>query len=108
MKKLRIAWSKREKDFLVQFPCRADGSFISELIRPWKIIHPTALCGTHWTNYGYKISDDYSGALGSYSLMEMDWVKELDRRGYDITTLKFEIKQKTHPEPGKLQDGKEG
>jgi len=25
----------------------------------------------------------------------MDWVKELDRRGYDTKTLKFEIKRKT-------------
>jgi len=98
MDKLLIKWSKKEKDFVVHYPAKCDGSFISELIKPWKMVHPTGLVdmdGSPWERSGYKKVSAYVGALGSYSLLEMDWVKELDRRGYDTKTLKFEIKRKT-------------
>ena len=94
MRKLRIAWSKREKDFMIHYPRSCDGSFISQLIKPWKLIHPSTLINASWTDGGYSKVDYYEGHLGRYSLLEMDWLKELDRRGYDLKTLKFEIKTK--------------
>lgn len=94
MDKLRIKWSKKENDFMIFYPRSCDGSFISELIKPWKMIHPATLVDNFWDLAGYKKVSCYEGSLGGYSLLEMDWIKELDKRGYDITTLKFEIKRK--------------
>lgn len=88
--KLRIKWSKRENDFMIHYQSKPTGSFISDLLKPWKLVHPTSLCQSCVSDTT-KISDTYAGALGSYSLLEIDWIKELEARGYDKKTLKFEI-----------------
>lgn len=91
--KLKIKWSKREKDFIIYYPRSCDGSLISELLKPWKfLILKTFKDG--WKEPSYKEEVSYSSLSGSYAVMEMDWLKELDRRGYDLTTLTFEISLK--------------
>jgi hypothetical protein len=91
--KLRIVWSKREKDFMIHYPHPCDGSLISQLLKPWNFVHPSSLA-KDWPKEQYRIVDCYEGSLGGYSLIEEDWLAELDRRGYDLTTLKFEISRK--------------
>lgn len=88
--KLRIKWSKRENDFVIHYHSSPTGSFISDLLKPWKFVHPTALSNS-FINETTKQVNAYQGALGNYSLLETDWIKELEARGYDKTTLKFEI-----------------
>lgn len=68
------------------------------------MVHPTKLVNQSWIDSGYKKVDCYEGALGHYSLLEMDWLKELDRRGYDIKTLKISIKKKKEHEQNKPQE----
>ena len=78
---------------MIHYPRGCDGSLISQLLKPWNFVHPTSL-SQDLPEPHYKVSDAYKGALGNYSLIEEDWLKELDRRGYDLTTLKFEISLK--------------
>lgn len=63
---LRMQWSKRQKDLVTDFP----GSKLDA-----RLLHNAF-------NYGFP-------ALGGESLL-----KELERLGYDITTLRFSIKKK--------------
>ena len=70
--KLTLKWSRREKDLICHYPNPRDGAacfdaFTSERFRP--------------------ISKVWSDSF----------VKELEKRGYDITTLKFSIKKKINP-----------
>jgi hypothetical protein len=95
MEKLVIKWSKKEEDFVIHYPNKADGSFMSSLIRPWRQLCMTSMkhhfvnpeFGGHWTEVSYY-------RLPMDTVIEMDWIKELDRRGYDTKTLKIEIKKK--------------
>ena len=64
--KLRMVWSKREKDFVVYYPNSRDGHLVHNLFNN-KRYHP--LCN--------KWSDSF--------------VDELRARGYDLSTIKFEI-----------------
>ena len=93
IKKLKIKWSKRENDFMIYYPRSCDGSLISELLKPWKFLVMRAI-KHNWSEPSYKENTAYNGVTGMYTLMEMDWLKELDRRGYDLKTLKFEISMK--------------
>ena len=86
--KLRIKWSKKEDDFVVYFPRKADGGWILHYIigkrketsfkdsvsndKNW-----TRVCGLDWNPY--------------ISLFEVDFIGELVERGFDKTTLKFEV-----------------
>lgn len=88
--KLRVQWSKRENDFMIHYPTKSTGSFISELIKSWKLVHPTSLIDS-FLNRNTKEVSHYRGSLGRYSLLETDWIQELVDRGYDKETLKFEI-----------------
>lgn len=67
--KLRARWSKKEKDLLFSYPQRCDGHYL------------------YWVFCAEKLKD----AIGR----ETTFVQELEQRGYDITTLKFEIKLKS-------------
>lgn len=75
--KLVVKWSKREKDFMVYYPRKCDGALIQ-----YKLFHRRLLF-----NY-MKFMD---GDKSPYD-EEDDFIKELERRGYDKTTLRFEIK----------------
>ena len=80
---------------MVYYPSRADGAFIHQLVRVWQMIHPTALI-EHFLGRSTKEARHYRGSLGKYSLLETDWIKELEERGYDKKTLKFEISISRH------------
>ena len=80
---LKVRYSKREKDLLIEYPRRCDGSLM--------YYH---LCCEH-PHYNFGMKDKL------YE-MEKSLVKELEERGYDIKTLKFSIKLK------KVEDKNDG
>lgn len=63
---LKARWSKRENDVLIDFPNKPDGGFL----QGW-LVHARD-----------RIYPDKS------------FLKLLEERGYDLTTLKFSIKKK--------------
>ena len=65
---LKVKWSKKENDHLISFPKSSDGSLIHD----------------------YLFYDQYW--FGGKSKKAL--IKELEERGYDLTTLKFSIKKK--------------
>ena len=67
-KKLSVKWSKRANDLMIDFPDKPDGHYIHG-----------ALCSERF---------NWDGST------RKSVVDELEARGYDITTLKFEVKMK--------------
>ena len=61
--KLRAKWSKRESDVMIYYPDKRDGALLHHYLTQ---------------------PDIYTGNT---------LLQELDSRGYDITTLKFEIQK---------------
>jgi hypothetical protein len=72
MSSLRARWSKREKDILISFPSKPDGHLLQIYLNCER----------------YSFDGTIMPSL----------VKELESRGYDITTLKFSIQRKTRDE----------
>ena len=71
--KLSLIWDKRQKDFVVKYPRRCDGNLIMNTI----------------INDILKFNAMNRNFYNKFNLKE-----ELEKRGYDLTTLKFEIKLK--------------
>ena len=71
---LKVKWSKKEKDILFEYPRRCDGALL------------------HY----YMGSDTpvYDPCLDKKYELRKSLFKELEERGYDLTTLKFSIKLK--------------
>jgi hypothetical protein len=74
---LKIRYSKKEKDFLIYYPNRPDGALIQNHILG-DILMWGGINNIDKERYNYE----------SFNLKE-----ELERRGYDLKTLKFEIKK---------------
>jgi len=74
-KKLSLIYDKRQKDFVVKYPLRCDGALIMNHI-----------CDDILK---YNINKDYP-----YNFDVTNLKKELENRGYDLTTLKFSIELK--------------
>lgn len=72
-KMLTAKWSKKEKDIIYHYPRRCDGH----------LIHYYLSCKRPKINYLTKETE-----------WEDSLVEELEKRGYDITTLKFSIERK--------------
>lgn len=73
-RKLTVKWSKREKDLLINWPGhKADGHLI---------------CGVFSTK---KVEFD---PIKNRHETQLSVIEELEKRGYDITTLKFEVSLK--------------
>lgn len=74
-KKLSIIYNKRQNDFVVKYPIPFDG----------------ALAMNHICDdvLKYNINKDYP-----YCFDVFNFKKELEDRGYDLTTLKFSIELK--------------
>lgn len=70
---LKVNWSKKENDFMIHYPRSCDGNLIQDF-----------LFGKRYAFNGIK---------------EKDIREELEKRGYDLTTLKFSIKRKDSPKP---------
>lgn len=64
--KLVMEWSNKENDFIIHYPARADGSFLH-----------SALAAPTFCN----ISKNYEDSV----------VKQLQKRGYNVKTLKFSV-----------------
>lgn len=89
--KLKIKWSKKEQDFVVYYPRRADGGFIQ-----WIILGKSNYRRSNYQDLtaeekNYLSPVEASSQIPTYTWLQWDWIKELDLRGYDITTLKFEV-----------------
>ena len=78
--KLSLIWDKRQKDFVVKYPRRCDGALILHNIINNKLI---------WDMD--KASRREFHCFRSESLKD-----ELEKRGYDLATLKFSIELKEH------------
>lgn len=78
---LSIKWSKKEKDLMIHYPRSCDGALIQYYIC-------AEMCEfdfQKWINEKEHVNPTYK----VFSLKD-----ELERRGYDITTLKFSIELK--------------
>ncbi len=80
---LKVKWSKREKDLLISYPKRSDGALMNHILGD--ILQWGGIDGRDkgWLNYE-----------------RFNFIEELKKRGYDIETLKFEIKLKSNNEQG--------
>lgn len=76
---LKVKWSKRENDFMIHYPRKCDGGFINGKLFNQRLI--------------FDYLKHCKGDPRPYN-EEADFIEELERRGYDKTTLKFEIKLK--------------
>lgn len=81
---LKVYWSDDEKDFMIQYPRRCDGAFVQG-----KLFHPNMI----FDLIKFNTETRYNLNILPYKT-EDDFIEELERRGYDKTTLKFEIKLK--------------
>ena len=75
--KLSVIFDKRQQDFIFKYPRRCDGSLINNHICGGVLKHVMPPKKTPPFNFD------------TFNL-----VKELDRRGYDTTTLRFSVELK--------------
>lgn len=78
---LRARWSKKEGDVIYEYPSKPDGHLLHNYIGCERMTVDTSYMGP------------------GYSWMP-SLLNELEKRGYDITTLKFSIKKKKVEESG--------
>lgn len=75
MAKLTLKWSKRENDFIVHYPRRADGNLTLNSIVGDQLI--------------YNVTKRIEG--NPFPFDSYNFKDELEKRGYDLKTLKFSI-----------------
>jgi hypothetical protein len=78
---LLVRWDASEGDFKVWFPSKPDGGFV--------LGH---LCGDY-TPVGRQICQKCYHT-NEHKGYEETFLKELEKRGYDLTTLRFSIRKK--------------
>lgn len=78
---LKVRWSKKENDLLITYPRRCDGALVNYLFGD--ILRWGGIDGKDkgWLNYE-----------------TFNFIEELKSRGYDTTTLKFEVRLKDDSE----------
>jgi predicted metal-dependent phosphotriesterase family hydrolase len=81
--KLSVIYDKKQKDFVVKYPRSCDGSLA---------IHH--LCGNILK---YKLPDKETNYPNNW--VSENFIEELERRGYDTSTLKFSIELKAITTP---------
>lgn len=78
-RKLSVIYDKRQKDFVVKYPRKCDGNLaINHLVMDVLKWEPP-----------YDSEKEYP-----FNFKAFKFIEELERRGYDIETLKFSIKLK--------------
>ncbi len=84
LNKLSLIWDKRQKDFVVKYPRRCDGALIMSVIVS--------------DNLKWCLPDNADNKSYPYNWIKENLREELEKRGYDLTTLKFsiELKDKIH------------
>lgn len=76
--KLSVIYDKRERDFVVKYPIRRDGALaLHHLVGDMLM---------------YKLPDE--NTRYPYNWVKENFIKELEDRGYDTTTLRFSIELK--------------
>ena len=87
--KLRVKWSKKEDDFVVYYPRKSDGGWIlCHLFDSRYTILPQSTGGKDSDLKEYcKV--DYNPYMRVYETKK--FAEELVQRGFDKTTLKFEV-----------------
>lgn len=88
--KLQVKWSKKENDFVIYYPRKSDGGFIHTYFLSKQLVSSLASNNIDKDNKNY-IFHDKANWNKNIHLYNFDWIKELAQRGYDLTTLKFEI-----------------
>lgn len=86
---LKIFYSKKEQDFVVQYPAgKSTGGYVITQIISKRTISRLKTMGTKdlWN------SEKVLYSSGDYNFIEHDFIKEMENRGFDIKTLKFSIK----------------
>lgn len=79
--KLSVIYDKRQKDFVVKYPRRCDGALaLNHLVGDVLKYKPPK-------------DEDYPYNFEVFSL-----IKELEKRGYDTSTLKFSVELKKNDE----------
>lgn len=71
---LSIRWGKRERDMLIDYPSKPDGWLVHDVF------------------FGDRCRLSMEGPFNV--VWDPSLVKQLEERGYDLTTLKFSIKRK--------------
>ena len=74
--KLRYRWSAKLRDFLISYPRSPDGH----------LVHGIFGCK--------RLSRDYAGPGAASFAFDPSFIDELEKRGYDLTTLRFEVRLK--------------
>lgn len=77
-RKLSLIWDKRQNDFIVKCPRRCDG----------------ALAIYHLVGDILRWDMEKASKREFYCFERINFQEELEKRGYDLTTLKFSIKLK--------------
>jgi len=72
---LSVKWSKKEQDFMINYPRRCDGALVNQ----------TIFESTRWGGFDGRDK-------GWLNYEEFNLLEELEKRGYDKTTFKLEIK----------------
>lgn len=78
---LRFSWSKRERDWITHFPRKPDGH----------------LCNSFFSEHGAPTPVTPGDDRPFVPLRPMnarEFFEELDRRGYDLTTLRFSVRRR--------------
>lgn len=75
---LSVKWSKREKDFIINYPRSCDGHLIVDALLSDRL--------------RYCIPNEKTRYPLNYEVENLK--KELELRGYDLTTMRFSIKLK--------------
>lgn len=73
--KLSLIWDKKQKDFVIKYPRKCDGMLI---------FHKICSDVLEWDMEKNRKYEDY--CFKKFNLKD-----ELEKRGYDITTLRFSI-----------------
>jgi hypothetical protein len=80
-KKLIVRWDKRQNDHVVSFPRKCDGHLAYGMF------------------FTPRMKQDFDGKGFNGVNFDPSYAKELEARGYDLTTLRFEISPKKEAKP---------
>lgn len=83
LRKLSIIWDNRQNDFVIKYPRKCDGHLVSS-----RIIDDLLL----W-------DFDKNSRMEPFCYKKENLIEELERRGYDKTTLKFSIELQAEVNP---------
>jgi hypothetical protein len=77
--KLLFRWDRKQRDFLFYYPRSCDGA----------LVHYTMTGKSQHIPIG-----NYNMLAGDAIVWEPSFLEELEKRGYDLTTLRFEVSLK--------------